>query len=113
MDLVVIVVVVVAVFGGVAMGWVLGNRPVARFRSEREERIRELQQALAAHAAAEERARHLSSVQEQLEAMRRDCSDAQRECARLSSTQEEKERAFETRLQELKDARDLMSAQFS
>jgi DNA recombination protein RmuC len=113
MDSLVLAIVAVAAIAGVGIGWILGSRPVAAFRQERDERARELQQAVAALAAAEERARQLPSLQEQLEAMRRDCSDAQRECARLSSSQEEREKAFEARLAELREAREAMSAQFS
>jgi DNA recombination protein RmuC len=45
--------------------------------------------------------------------MRRECGDARSECARLSSAQEEREKAFEARLKELREAREALSAQFS
>jgi DNA recombination protein RmuC len=112
-SLVLLVIVAMAAIVGVGLGWILGNRQVGEFRRERDDRARQLHEAVAALAAAEERARQLPSLQEQLERLRRDCSDAQRECARLSSAHEERAKAFEARLVEMREAKDALSAQFS
>ncbi len=45
--------------------------------------------------------------------MRDACADARQECARLSSSAEEREKAFEARLKELREAREALSHQFS
>jgi DNA recombination protein RmuC len=113
MNLVFLLLVALALLGGVALGWFLGSRPVAALQKEREARIREVQDALASLAAAEERARQVPELQAKLDQIRRDCSDAQQECARLSSSQDERERAFDARIKELREAREALSAQFS
>jgi DNA recombination protein RmuC len=77
---------------GVGAGWLLGSRR---------------------GVAAEERARQLPLVQSQLDEARRACASAETECARLSASQAERERAFEERLTELREAREALSAQFS
>lgn len=107
------ILVVVALVAGLGAGWFVGNRQAAAFRAERDQRLEDFRQAIADLAAAEERAKQVPMLQEQLEQVRRECGEARTECARLSSSQIERERAFEARLQELKDAREAMSAQFS
>src|SRR5688500_11443782 len=105
--------VVAALLLGLGAGWFLGSRQAAAFRKERDDRLEEYRNAIADLAAAEERARHVPDLQTKLEEMRRECGDARSEYARLSSSQEEKERAFELRLKELREAREALSAQFS
>src|SRR4051795_6178275 len=113
MDPLVLIVVALAVFGAAALGWYLGSRQAAAFRAERDQRLDDFRNAIADLAAAEERAKQVPELAEKLEAMRRDCATAQQECARLSSAQEEREKAFEARILELKEAREALSAQFS
>jgi DNA recombination protein RmuC len=113
MNPLVLIVVVAAMLGGAGLGWFLGNRSAAAFRAERDQRLDDFRRAIADLAAAEERAKAVPELAEKLEAMRRDCSTAQQECARLSSAQEEREKAFEARLKELTEARAALSAQFS
>ena len=98
---------------GVALGWFLGSRQAATYRKERDDRLEDFRRAIADLAAAEERAKQVPSLQSQLEAIRSECGDAKSECARLSSAQQERERAFEERILELKQAREALSAQFS
>jgi DNA recombination protein RmuC len=105
--------ILVAALTGAGLGWFLGQRQAAAYRRERDERLDDFRRAIADLAAAEERAKQVPGLQERLEAVRRDCATAQQECARLSSAQEERERAFAARLQELKEAREALSAQFS
>jgi DNA recombination protein RmuC len=97
----------------IALGWLLGSRQAASFRAERDQRLDDFRRAIADLAAAEERAKQVPDLQAKLEEVRRDCSDARTECARLSSSQEERERGFELRLTELREAREALSHQFS
>ena len=113
MDPAVMLIVLIALAAGVALGWFLGNRQAASFRKERDERLDDFRRAITDLAAAEERARQVPTLQEQLEQVRSDCSNARSECARLSASAEERERAFEARLAELREAREQLSAQFS
>jgi DNA recombination protein RmuC len=98
---------------GLILGWFLGSRQAAAYRKERDDRLEDFRKAITDLAAAEERARQVPELCTQLEAARAQCGEAQRECARLSSAADERERAFEARLKELKEAREALSAQFS
>src|SRR3954468_5595335 len=113
MDPLVLIVVALAVLGAAALGWYLGSRQAAAFRAERDQRIDDFRNAIADLAAAEERAKQVPELADKLEAIRRECAGAQQECARLSSAQDEREKAFEARLKELTEARAALSAQFS
>jgi DNA recombination protein RmuC len=77
---------------GLAVGWMLGNGRAV---------------------AAEERAKLVPDLQAQLEAVRNDCGEARAECASLKAAQGERDRAFEERIKELREAREAMGAQFS
>ncbi|HEX9933299.1 MAG TPA: DNA recombination protein RmuC, partial [Allosphingosinicella sp.] len=107
-----IVAALLAIFG-VAVGWYLGNRQAAAFRKERDERLEDFRRAITDLAGAEERAKQVPFLQQQLDAIRSDCNDARSECARLSASAEERERAFAERIAELQQAREALSAQFS
>jgi DNA recombination protein RmuC len=99
--------------GGAALGWFLGSRQAAAFRKERDERLDDFRRAIADLAAAEERAKQVPALQEQLDLVRQTCSEAQQRCASLSSAQEERERAFEAQLKRMTELRQDLSAQFS
>lgn len=96
MDPSILFIAILLLAGGLGAGWFLGSR-----------------RAAAELAVAEERAKQVPELQVQLEDIRRDCSAARTECTRLSAAQEERERAFEERLTELREAREALSAQFS
>jgi DNA recombination protein RmuC len=113
MNPLVLIVVVVALLGGAGLGWFLGNRSAAAFRAERDQRLDDFRRAIADLAAAEERAKQVPELSAKLDEMRSQCAAAQQECARLSSAQDEREKAFEARLKELTEARAALSAQFS
>jgi DNA recombination protein RmuC len=113
MDSLPLIVALLLVPAALALGWYLGSRQAAAFRKERDERLDDFRRAIQELAAAEERAKQVPTLQAQLEEIRRECGDARSECARLSSAQEEKEKAFEIRLQELRTAREALTAQFS
>ncbi len=108
-----ILIILVAAIAGVALGWLLGHRPAEAYRKERDERLDDFRRAITDLAAAEERAKAVPDLLAELEKVRRECGDARTECARLSSSQEERERAMEARLTELREAREALSAQFS
>src|SRR4051812_38592452 len=99
MDPVVLIVVILVAAGGIGIGWLLAGRAAASLRIQL--------------AAAEERARQVPDLESKLDQIRTDCADARQECARLSSSAEERERAFEARLKELREAREALSHQFS
>jgi DNA recombination protein RmuC len=98
-----VIIIVAAIAAGAALGWFAGGRQAAAYRRERDERLGDFRQAIA----------DLADVQDKLDGARRECADARTECARLSAGQEERERAFEARLTELREAREALSAQFS
>jgi DNA recombination protein RmuC len=103
MDPASVIIIFLAVAAGLALGWFAGGRQASAYRHERDERLGDFRKAIA----------DLAGMQEKLDEARRDCADARTECARLSAGQEERERAFEARLTELKEAREALSAQFS
>ena len=113
MDPVVLLVAAILFAGGIAFGWFVGNRLASTYRSERDKHLDDFRRAITELAAAEERAKQVPALQTQLEEVRRSCGEAQQECARLSSSQEERERAFEAQLQQLREAKEALSAQFS
>ncbi len=103
MDPASVIIILLAVAAGLALGWFAGGRQAAAYRKERDERLGDFKKAIT----------DLADVQEKLDGARRECADARTECARLSAGREERERAFEARLTELKEAREALSAQFS
>jgi DNA recombination protein RmuC len=113
MDAAILIVAALLAALSLALGWYLGSRQAAAFRKERDERLDDFRRAITDLAAAEERAKQVPLLVEQLDAVRSDCSAARSECARLSASAEERERAFEARLSELKEAREALSSQFS
>ncbi len=113
MDPLILILILLVPFG-IALGWYLGSRQTAALRKERDERLDDFRRAIAdlAVAVADERAKQVPTLQTQLEEVRQACGEARTECARLSSSQQERERAFEARLTELREAREALSAQF-
>lgn len=95
--------VFLALAAGVAAGWFVGARQAALYRKERDDRTEDFRKAIA----------DLAGVQEKLDEAREACAEARTECARLSAGRDERERAFELRLKELRDNREALSAQFS
>ncbi|HEX8125514.1 MAG TPA: DNA recombination protein RmuC [Allosphingosinicella sp.] len=103
MDSSLILFVILALGIGAAAGWFLGARQAALYRKERDDRTEDFRKAIT----------DLAGMQEKLDEARQACSDARTECARLSAGQEERERAFELRLIELRENREALSHQFS
>jgi DNA recombination protein RmuC len=113
MDSTIILISALLLIAGIGLGWFLGSRQVASVRKERDDRLEDFRKAIADLAGAEERAKHVPALQAQLEEANRAREEALRECTKLTSSQEERERAFEARLKELQGAREALSAQFS
>jgi DNA recombination protein RmuC len=113
MDPVLLLAVFLLMLGAAALGWYIGNKPAKAYRDERDQRLEEYRRAISELAAAEERAKQVPTLQQQLEDIRRDCSDAQQRCASLSSVQDERERAFDAQIKQLTEAREALSAQFN
>jgi DNA recombination protein RmuC len=103
MDSSLILFVILALAAGAAAGWFLGARQAALYRKERDDRTEDFRKAIT----------DLAGMQAKLDEARQACADARTECARLSAGQEERERAFEARLTELRESREALSAQFS
>lgn len=103
MDPALILFVLIALLAGAGLGWLFGARQAALYRKERDDRLDDFRKAIT----------DLADVQLKLDEAREACADARTECARLSAGQDERERAFAARLQEMNDAREALSAQFS
>jgi DNA recombination protein RmuC len=103
MDAKLLLFILVAVAAGLAAGWFLGTRQTALYRKERDDRTEDFRKAIT----------DLAHMQAKLDEARDTCAQARTECARLSAGQEERERAFEMRLAELRESREALSAQFS
>ncbi len=113
MDYSIILLSAVLLLAGLGIGWWMGSRQAAALRKERDDRLEETRRAEAERAASDERAKQVPELQAQLIEANRAREEALRECTKLTSSQEERERAFEARLKELQHARELLSAQFS
>jgi DNA recombination protein RmuC len=111
---------IIALVLGLAVGWLFGNRTAVHARAERDTRTDELKRAIVDLASAEERARGVADLREELEAIRDERDMARTRLATLTAQAE----AFETRMIEqrdvhnarmieLREAKDLMTSQFS
>src|SRR5919107_6073508 len=103
MDSALLLFILLAALAGAGAGWFLGSRQAAILRKERDDRTEDFRKAIA----------DLADLQAKLDEARQACADARTECARLSAGQEERERAFQERLTELRESREALSAQFS
>jgi DNA recombination protein RmuC len=103
-----IAILVVALLGGIALGWWIGSRAAAQARAERDKREEDFKLAIADLVAAEAQASQVPALREENATLRDD-----RDIARLQLTElRAKADAFEERLAEFKGARDVMAGQF-
>ena len=109
MSITAFILIFAALLLGLALGWVFGIRGTAEARRERDARAEEFKKAIVDLAAAEERAKAADGLREELAAIRDDRDHARTKLATL----EAQAGAFETRLTELREAKDLMAAQFA
>ncbi|OYY90944.1 MAG: recombinase RmuC [Sphingomonas sp. 28-66-16] len=109
LDLPIIVLILVAALGGLAIGWFLGGRGAAQARAERDSRTEEFRRAITDLAGAEERAKAGAALAATLDQVRDERDAARTEIATLRA----EAAGFDARMAELRDARDAMAAQFA
>lgn len=109
MDLIAILIVVAVLIAGLAAGWLVGRGEAATARAERDARTDEFRRAITELAAAEERARAADALASTLDRVRSEREAAVMEIATLKA----ESAAFEARLAELRDAKEMMGAQFA
>ncbi|UYY59121.1 DNA recombination protein RmuC [Sphingomonas sp. S2-65] len=100
--------IVLALFAGILAGWLLGGRGVAQMRAERDKREADFKAAIMDLAAAEERASETLALRSELSRIRDERDLARLEHAELKA----KAGAFEERLTEFVNAREVMAGQF-
>ena len=103
-----IVLIFITLVVGLVLGWFLGSRPAAQYRAERDARETDFKAAIADLAGAEARAAELPGLREELVSLRRERDTALLERVELKA----KASAFEERLAEFVNARELMAGQF-
>jgi DNA recombination protein RmuC len=108
LDPVTLVIITVALLGALALGWYLGGRGAAQARAEKDARTEEFKRAIVELAGAEERARSAAQLREELDLIRDERDAARTDLATLKA----QAGAFESRLTELREAKDVMAAQF-
>lgn len=112
MDLLAIVLIVAALLGGLAVGWLVGRGEAASARAERDKAVDDFRRAITDLAAASERAKVADALAATLDRVRGEREDARTEVATLKAQAE----AFESRLIEQQrhqaEARETMLAQF-
>lgn len=101
--------VVAALLIGLGIGWFLGGRGVAQARAERDARTEEFRRAITDLAGAEERAKGVAALGATLEQVRAERDEARTDLATLKA----QAGAFEARLTELREAKELMAVQFA
>lgn len=121
MDAVVaIVLALAAIVAGVVVGWLLANRSGVVVKGERDEaraaaeewRVK-FNEAIVNLASEAEKSKRLADVETQLAAEREAATTLKAEVAAFQRGEEEREKAFEARLTELKEAKEALSSQFS
>lgn len=104
-----LILAVAALLIGLVVGWLLGGRPAAHARVEAAARAEEFKRAIVDLAGAEERARAADQLRADLAAIR-----DERDVARLENIElRTHATGFEARLAELREAKQLMAAQFA
>jgi DNA recombination protein RmuC len=117
---VVVFVTIASLVAGVIVGWLLAGRTTAPMKSERDEaraaaeewRVK-FNEAIVNLAAEAEKNKRLAEVEAQLATERETAAGLKADVAAFRRGEEEREKAFDARLAELKEAKDALSAQFS
>ncbi|MEG3086370.1 DNA recombination protein RmuC [Sphingomonas sp. PB4P5] len=105
----ILLVALIAVILGAALGWLLGSRPTAQARAERDARTEEFKRAITELAAAEERGKAAAYLRDQLDLIREERDSFRAENAALKAHSS----AFEARLEEFKNSREAMTGHFN
>ncbi|WOK36935.1 DNA recombination protein RmuC [Sphingomonas sp. C3-2] len=98
---------------GVALGWFLGGRGTAVTRAERDMHLDNFRKAITDLAAAEERARSVPQLQQQVSSAISEREAARTEAASLRASAEAREQALADQIRALLEAKEQLSAQFS
>jgi DNA recombination protein RmuC len=113
-------VAIVAIAVGVVLGWQVATRSSEPLKSERDRIAGESEswrtkfnEAIVNLAAEAEKTKRLADVEAQLAAERETATFLREKVAAFERSELERDKAFEARLAELKEAKDLLSAQFS
>jgi DNA recombination protein RmuC len=109
-----------AMLAGVFVGWWLVHRSAGPLKSERDQARADSEdwrmkfnEAVVNLAAEAEKNKRLADVEAQLAAERESSSALRAEVAAFRRGEEEREKAYEARVAELKEAKDALSAQFT
>ena len=105
--------VLVAAFGGLAIGWRLGTRGIDEARRERDGLAERFNAAIRDLAGASERAKMAGELQARLDDAISEREDARRELASLRSQAQERERALGEQLNQLQRMKEQLSVEFS
>ena len=105
--------VLIAAFGGLALGWRLGNRGIDEARRERDGLAERFNAAIRDLAGASERAKMAGEIQARLDDAISEREDARRELASLRSQAQERERALGEQLNQLQRMKEQLSVEFS
>ena len=106
-------VMLAALLIGLGAGWLMGRQPLAALRADRDQRLDDFRRAVTDLAAAEERAKSLPLLEKAVDELRVERETARTEVAALSADARLREKVHAERIQELRDARDALAAQFS
>ncbi|PZO91924.1 MAG: DNA recombination protein RmuC [Sphingomonas sanxanigenens] len=113
MDPLIPLLLIVALAIGLVVGWLAFGRSAATLRRERDKYLDNFRTAITDLAGAEERAKAAGELRVALAAAEKGQSEAKQTLARLEAERVERDRAFEARLKELREAKDQLAAQFS
>lgn len=109
-----------ALLVGLFVGWWFANRPLGAVISERDQARGDAEnwrlkynEAVVNLAGEAEKNKRLTELDSQLAAERESATNLKAEVAAFRRGEEEREKAFEARLTELKEAKDALSAQFA
>lgn len=112
-----IVLILLALLAGLAMGWVLASRPVAELRRRERESadglVRAEEQRNAALRDIDAEKRRGESLQALVEELRSERDAAQNQLAALKADTQARAEGFEAQLKAMQEAKEQLSAQFS
>lgn len=99
--------------GGLGFGWMLWGRGLATARAERDDYVQKFRDAIKDIDVEKRRADRIVEVEAELRQIRDERDQTRERLAALQAEREANDRAFEARLNELREAKDALSAQFS
>ncbi len=112
MDLVLLIGLIVALFAGLGVGWLLGQRGLAPLRAERDAERERFNHAVTDLAAAATEAKQVAPLAEALAAAQTRAQAAETALGVARAQAEERAAAHATQIAQLNEAREALSAQF-